>query len=188
MMQKMVFLIYLQYLCIWTACSNIVLVFLPTFLNTRFGKPLEYDLLPNKCVNTYAKLLDILKLEMNNFERAACKAISVIFARAIICGCKFHPGLAWYWKIKELCLSVLYGEAEEEIRKWLLYAVCVIWIWILPDNLKIEAFCDYLVNNYINEDSWYPSPTRVEEQSYIHKTRMLVQVFTQNWTPIFTIT
>lgn len=117
-----------------------------------------------------------------DFEQVIHRAISI--PEAEIRGCNFHLGQAWYRKLQQLGLSVLYQKAEEKIGKWLVYIFglsflnpseasdCFVddLITIKPQKAKIDSICDYLVKTYVAEISLYPPVVWSEASSAL--TRM----------------
>lgn len=160
--------------------------------------PLLYVLLPNKTCDTYVTLLKKLK-EMGvspsmfvvDFERAAHKAIKIVYPLSQIRGCKFHLGQAWFRKIQQIGLSVQYKDASDEIGKWLVYmfGLCFLspeevsdcfvedFVAIKPDNKKLDEFCDYLVDTYISEESVFPPEMWARASSDLFQTTNACESF-----------
>jgi len=92
-----------------------------------------------------------------------------IFPNAQIKCCRFHLGQAWYRQIAKLGLKIEYDRNESEISHWLKYLFGLAFLFsteisdafyevysIAPDNQNISAFSDYILANFIENDSRYP--------------------------------
>jgi hypothetical protein len=87
-------------------------------------------------------------------------------------GFLFHLTQAWYRKIQELSLSTEYKNKSSSVGKWLRHLFglpflppvevgdmfCLQFMSNKPDHENVTQFCDYLVDNYIAENSKLPPP------------------------------
>jgi hypothetical protein len=87
-------------------------------------------------------------------------------------GFLFHLTQAWYRKIQELSLSTEYKNKSSSVGKWLRHLFglpflppvevgdmfCLQFMSNKPDHGNVTQFCDYLVDNYIAENSKLPPP------------------------------
>ncbi|KAL4090309.1 hypothetical protein QTP88_025171 [Uroleucon formosanum] len=138
-----------------------------------------YCLLPSKTTDIYEKMWHLIKtlckkeLKPQNilldFELSAHNGVWRIFPNAQIKCCRFHLGQAWYRQITKLGLKIEYDQNESEISNWLKYFFGLAFLpcteiseafyelfSIAPDNQKISAFSDYILANFIENDSRYP--------------------------------
>lgn len=86
-----------------------------------------------------------------------------------IVGCRFHLKQSWWRKIQELGLSTDYKD-NTDIGKWLHYTFGLLFLEphevgesyvddlapIQPEDSKVRKLADYLIDNYIDEDSKFP--------------------------------
>lgn len=177
--------------------------------------PLIFCLLPNKLQHTYKVIFEFLKnilsLEMSNyypqtitvdFEYAIHSAIAQVFPLAQIRGCRFHLCQAWYRKIQQLGLSSEYkkqNEESSEITKYLTYifglpflrpedvgdCFAIDFASILPKNDLVIKFSDYLVDNYIDENSKFPPHIWAEHSSSVEHTTNACESFHNQYNSSF---
>lgn len=144
--------------------------------------PLVFCLLKDKTSETYKQCLKFvskkceeLSLQFRpaevviDFEMSIHKAVNSMWHNIKIIGCRFHISQAWWRKIQELGLTKHYKE-KTDIGKWIGYCFGLLFLEpddvgdcfvfdllpIAPENDKIQAFMDYLVETYIEEDSTFP--------------------------------
>ena len=82
---------------------------------------------------------------------------------------RFHLGQSWWWKIQSLGLSKEYGKKDSEVSQFL-KKIFELSLWPsaevsdcfaleslsnLPNDKRVELFCDYLLENYIDADSTF---------------------------------
>jgi len=136
-----------------------------------------FCLLPNKEKKTYIALLKTIKIAgvipkkiILDFEIAVYQAIFEIFQETEVFGCRFHLGQAWYRKIQNLGYAPQFNSANGDVGKWLVYifglpflnpeevAECFTDYFMAdkPENTAITEFCDYLIDNYISNQSIFP--------------------------------
>ena len=84
--------------------------------------------------------------------------------------CRFHLGQSWWRKIQSLGLSKQYGKNDSEVSQFLkkIFGLSLLppaevgdcfaldFISHLPNDKRVEQFCDYLLENYIDADSTFP--------------------------------
>lgn len=159
--------------------------------------PLVFCLLPNKLTETYSNLFKILKSkceEINlalqprtvtvDFEKGIHNALAEVFPESKILGCRFHLGQAWWRKIQKLGLSVIYKNPDSLIGKWLKYPFGLTYLdpsdvgdcfaldftEDMPENEGLRQFYDYLVENYIDEESIFPPSMWAENSTNFART------------------
>ncbi|XP_054276641.1 uncharacterized protein LOC128995650 [Macrosteles quadrilineatus] len=144
--------------------------------------PLIFCLLPDKKELTYKALFKLLcekfqeqgflftpKQITVDFEVAIHTAIKLTWPTAVLIGCRFHLTQAWWRKIQQLGLSKEYrSEPQTESGKWLHWVFGLSMLdateveaGFVEDLMSIqprlvEAFSDYLVENYIDSESTFP--------------------------------
>lgn len=147
--------------------------------------PVAFCLLPNKLRLTYERLFVILKEKCCNanlifvpkiivadYELAIHKAISAQWPTTKIIGCRFHLGQAWYRKIQSLGLAKEYQDEKSATGKWMRYLFGLSFLKpeevgecfaldlaeFQPDHMHkaVVNLADYLVKNYIEENSLFP--------------------------------
>jgi hypothetical protein len=97
----------------------------------------------------------------------------------IIKGCRFHLGQAWWRKLQNLGLSIHYCDNVSEIRQILknIFGLPILnehdieisftedFMSFKPDDEKLNQFLDYLIENYIDQQSDFPPHTWAEMSS-----------------------
>jgi hypothetical protein len=104
--------------------------------------------------------------------------ILCIFPYAQIKRCQFHLAQAWYRQIGKLGLKIDYDKNESEISNWLKYLFGLAFLpfteifdafyelfSIAHDNDKVSAFSDFILINFIENDSRYPPHLWAEPSS-----------------------
>ncbi|XP_041377271.1 uncharacterized protein LOC121389688 [Gigantopelta aegis] len=144
--------------------------------------PLVFALLPDKQRITYIRLFSLLKNEVQqllnqplapskvqtDFEMAAIQAVETEFPQAEVKGCFFHFTQAIWRKTQELGLAVLYKE-DPAVQTWIrraaglpLLSIAQVqdaWLEAMndgPDVPQAEAFNDYVVLTWVDDDSRFP--------------------------------
>ncbi|KAE9524590.1 hypothetical protein AGLY_014640 [Aphis glycines] len=146
--------------------------------------PLIFILLPDKKYETYVYtfksivnkckelgLVFIPKFVTIDFEKAIHLAVNEVWPSSKIVGCRFHLTQAWYRNVQKYGLATEY-QNNTSIGNWIQYTFGLIFFEpsevsdcftqdlmaeCLTDE-KLVKYCDYLVENYISEDSVF-SPT-----------------------------
>jgi hypothetical protein len=107
-----------------------------------------------------------------DFETAIHNAVTTVWPGCEVKSCRFHLGQSWWQKMQSLGLSKQYGKKDSELRQFLkkifgltvlpLAEVCDCFALELLSSLsnykRLEQFCDYLLQNYIDADSTFPPP------------------------------
>jgi hypothetical protein len=107
-----------------------------------------------------------------DFETAIHNAVKTMWPSCEIKACRFHLGQSWWQKIQSFGLSKQYGKKHSEVSQFLkkLFGLSLLppaevsdcfafdFISNLPDDKRVEQFCEYLSENYIDADSTFPPP------------------------------
>lgn len=166
--------------------------------------PLVFCLLRDKKEDTYKKLfrklIDTCKDKNWNllpeqividFEIGIHNATRLIWSEARLIGCRFHLSQAWWRKIQNLGLSSEYKNKESDIGKWLRYCFGIMFLdpdlvsdfFVFelmeekPNDERLCAFADYLVENYISEEARFPPNIWAEASASIHRTTNACESF-----------
>lgn len=145
--------------------------------------PLIWALLPSKTVEVYRRLFEKLvqicdnrnlvfqpKTFVADFEIAIRSAAKLVWSNITMVGCRFHLGQAWYRKIQECGLSIVYKKQDTEISKWLRLnfglsflkpedvAECFVLDVLpnMPADKRVFKFVEYLLHWYIYDSSQFP--------------------------------
>lgn len=146
--------------------------------------PLVFLLLPNKDTKIYERAFNSLievctsklsihfqpKICIVDFEQSIHKAVLTVWPNIILRGCRFHLSQSWWRKIQNLGLSIEYKNHSSDIGKWLKWifglpllepenvGTCFVvdFMGIKPMDERIDKFCDYLVDTYIDENATFP--------------------------------
>ena len=149
------------------------------FIGDRYI-PLAFCLLPNKQEASYSKLFSLLKNHCSadlgldftpqtvviDFEKAIHNAVASVWSGAVIIGCCFHLGQAWWRKIQQLGLTSEYKDKKSEIGVWLKSIMGLTYLCpeevsncfvecLMSDELndpRVFEYADYLLEYYIAED------------------------------------
>lgn len=147
--------------------------------------PLVFALLPDKREETYKKLFEVLRNKIRerylielkplhvfvDFEKAIHSAVKYVWSATKIHGCRFHLHQAWFRKVQNLGLVNEFRNRDSSIGKWLKY--CFGLTYLNPQEVgeffalelweekprfcdATDKFADYLVENYIDENSMFP--------------------------------
>jgi len=158
--------------------------------------PLVFTLLKDKKQESYVDIFRIIdnycltyNSEFNlesiyvDFEIAIHNAINDVWPMTKVRGCRFHLGQSWYRTIKKFGLSSEYVQ-NTEIGQYLKYIFGLPFLdpqsvgdcfsnelaEIQPINEKLTKFNDYLVENYIDNDSTFPPEIWAEKSNSIYRT------------------
>lgn len=166
--------------------------------------PLAFCLLRDKRKTTYVNCLrsivgECAKLQLNlvpkfvviDFEEAIHSAVSEVWENAQIQGCRFHLTQAWWRKIQNIGLSSEYRSGNSEIGKWLTHVFGLPFLnpeevgdcfaFDLaneqPADNRITEFADYIIENYISEDSRFPPHLWAEASETLQRTTNACEAF-----------
>jgi len=144
--------------------------------------PFIFCLLPDKKYETYLYMLNAIidkckEINLNfspthitiDFELAIYSAVDEIWPLSKRVGCRFHLTQAWYRNIQQYGLATEY-KTNSDIGKWIKYTFGLLYLdpkevsdcfvedlmLECPTDDRVTKYCDYLVNNYISEDSTFP--------------------------------
>jgi len=106
------------------------------------------------------------------FETVIHNAVRIVWPGCEVKACRFHLGQCWRCKIQTLGLSKQYGKKYSEASQFLkkIFALSFLppaevndslalkFISNLPNDKRLEQFCDYLLENYFDADSSFPPP------------------------------
>jgi len=107
-----------------------------------------------------------------DFETAIHNAVTTVWPDLEVKACHFHLGQSWWRKIHSLGLSRQYGKKDSEVNQFLkkIFGLSLLpsaevcdffaleFLSSLPNDKRVEQFCDYLLENYIDADSNFPPP------------------------------
>lgn len=145
--------------------------------------PIIFCLLLNKSYETYVytfnkinNLLNELSIQFSpkwvtiDFEMAIHKAVEDVWPNTEIVGCRFHLTQAWWRNVQKFGLSVDYNDMSSEIGQWIRHTFGLLFLdpyevsecfvndfmSDCPDDERLKKYCDYLTDNFINEESLFP--------------------------------
>lgn len=147
--------------------------------------PVAYALLENKTKGTYIQLFEALqnwgwspKYIKLDFEMAAVEAVRLIFPESFVSGCNYHYNQCLWRQIQNLGLTTDYRDIEEVrtiCRMCSALALIPIeklddaWLLIMslsPTHHKLEAFLDYFVDQWMENDNLPPAAWNVYGQRH----------------------
>lgn len=174
--------------------------------------PLMVCLLPNKKSETYERLFLLVqdkcsKININfdfkeivcDFEMAIHKAVRKVWPSTQIIGCRFHLAQAWFRKIKTIGLVVEYNDASSDIGRWLHLTFgltyldpnevgdCVAFELFenRPNDMRLEKYADYLIENYVDEESLFPPTIWAKNSSDLTRTTNACEAFHRTFNDSF---
>ena len=104
-----------------------------------------------------------------DFETAVHNAVTTVWPGLEVKACRFHLGQSWWRKIQSVGLSKQNGEKDYEVNQFL-KKISGLSLWPpvkvcdcfaleilsnLPNDKRVEQFCDYLLENYIEAHSTF---------------------------------
>jgi hypothetical protein len=106
------------------------------------------------------------------FETAIHNAVTTVWPGLEVKACRLYLGQSWWRKMQSVGLSKQYGKKDSEVSRFLikifrlslllLAEVCDCFalecLPNLPNDKRVEQFCDCLLENYIDADSNFPLP------------------------------
>jgi hypothetical protein len=107
-----------------------------------------------------------------DFETAIHNAVTTVWPGCEVKACRFHLGQSWWRKMQSLGLGKQYGKKDSELSQLLkkIFGLLLLppaevcdcfaleFLSNLPNDRRVEQFCDYLLENYIDADSTFPLP------------------------------
>lgn len=110
---------------------------------------------------------------------------------ATVSGCRFHLTQCWWRKIQKLGLSYEYKNTNSEVGKWLRYCFRLVFLSpnrisdffvfdlleIKPNDDRLTAFTDYLVEHFISEEATFPPHIWADASSDLNKTTNACESF-----------
>jgi len=107
-----------------------------------------------------------------DFENAIHNAVTTVWTGCEVKACRFHLGQIWWRKIQSFQLSRQYGKKDSEVNQFLkkIFGLLLLppaevsdclaldFIANLLNDMRVEEFCDYLLENYIDPDSAFLPP------------------------------
>jgi len=106
-----------------------------------------------------------------DFEESIHIALREVWNNVSIFGCRFHLTQSWYRKIQNLGLCNVHTNNKTPEGQWLNNIFGLIFlnlnevgscfvedfISIIPADIKFQIFADYLTENYIDNNSLFPT-------------------------------
>jgi len=107
-----------------------------------------------------------------DFETAIHNAVTTVWPGCEVKACRFHLGQSWWRKIQSLRLNKQYGKKDSEVSHFSkkIFGLSLLppaevcdcfaleFLSILPNDKRVEQFCDYLLENFIDADSNFLPP------------------------------
>jgi hypothetical protein len=107
-----------------------------------------------------------------DFETAIHTAVKTVCAGCEVKACRLHLVQSWRLKTQSLGLSKQYGRNNSGVSQFLkkIFGLSLLpraevsdsfaldFISNLPNDKRVEQFCDYLLENYVATDSTFPPP------------------------------
>jgi hypothetical protein len=111
-----------------------------------------------------------------DIETVIFNAVTTVWPGCEVKACRFHLGQSWWRKAQSLGLRKHYGKKDSEVSQFLKKILrlsllppaevsdCIALNFIAshPNDKRVEEFCDYLLENYIDADSSFPPPVWTE--------------------------
>jgi hypothetical protein len=134
-----------------------------------------------------------------DFETTTHNAVKTVWTGREVKECLIHLGQYWRQKIQSLGLSIQYEKKDSEISQFLkkLFglsfsppaeisdSLALEFISNLPNDKRVEQFCNYLLENYIDVDSTFPMPVWSEYRSSSLRTINVCESFHVHFSAIF---
>ncbi|XP_029346595.1 uncharacterized protein LOC115034296 [Acyrthosiphon pisum] len=165
--------------------------------------PLVFCLLKDKKQETYINCFKSICekcLELNvvlspteivvDYELAIHNACKQIWPNVSLVGCRFHLSQSWWRAIQNFGLSVEY-KSESEISKWLCLCFGLLFLSpenvpgvfvftleaIMPSDQRVIKFSDYLVDNYISDDTTFLPHLWANQSANLNQTTNACESF-----------
>ncbi|KAE9521590.1 hypothetical protein AGLY_018020 [Aphis glycines] len=155
--------------------------------------------LQNQCL----KSVEVFEPKMCfvDFEKSIHNALLEVWPQIEIKGCIFHLCQSWWRKIQKIGLATEYSK-NDEIGKYLTYIFGFPFLHpeevgdvfaidlgeLKPENDKLTEFSDYLVDNYIDEDSSFPPKIWAEMTSSAQRSTNACESFHSKYNSNFSST
>lgn len=174
--------------------------------------PLVFCLLPAKSGDCYRKMFSLLvascekfNLRMNfttfhvDFEERMLTVVKEFFPDVIIKACRFHLGQSWWRKIQNLGLSKEFKKSGSDISKWLHHFFGLAFlspeevadcfaedlIHDMPKDKKVEAFADYVLSTYVDDNALFPPTVWAETPTTARRTNNGPEAFHRHYNDQF---
>ena len=144
-------------------------------LKNGWYSPLVLCLLPNKRQSSYVRAFSIIREYVSasivyaDFERAIHLAAQQVWPQIDVRGCRFHLGQNWWRAIQKFHLAEIYKDKNHEDIALLKYVFGLPFLSkedvedgftalmeLKPATKEMDDFFDYLLENYIVENSLFP--------------------------------
>jgi hypothetical protein len=134
-----------------------------------------------------------------DFEAAIHNAVTRVWPSCEFKACRFYLGQSWWRKIQSLGLSKQYGEKDSEVSQILkkIFGLSLLppaevsdffafdFISHLPNDRRVEQFCDCLLEHYIHADSTFPPPVWSERSASSYRTTKAYESFHAHFNALF---
>ena len=105
--------------------------------------------------------------------------------------CRLHLGQSWWRKIQSMGLSKQDGKKDSEVSQFFkkIFRLSLVppaevcdcfaleFLSYLPNDKRMEQFCDYLLEHYIDADSTFPPPVWTESIASSFRTINACELF-----------
>jgi len=136
---------------------------------------------PTSCEDVFGHTIsEAAKLGVNvfpevvfaDFETAIHNAVTTVWPGCEVKACRFYLGRSWWRKVQSLGLSKQYGKKDSEVIQFLkkIFGLSLLppaevcdcfaleFLTNLPNDMRVEQLCDYVLENYVDADSIFPLP------------------------------
>ena len=136
--------------------------------------PMSYENVLRHTVSEAAKLgVNVFPtIVFADFKTAIHNAVTTVWPGLEVKACRFHLGQSWWRKIQALGLSKQYRKKDSEVSQFLkkIFGLSLLsppegcdcftldFLSNLPNDKRVEQFCDHLLENYIDLGSTFPPP------------------------------
>ena len=173
---------------------------------------LAFFLLANKHPTSYEDVFrhtvsEAAKLGVNvcpatvyaDFETAIHYAVTTVWPGLEVKVRRFHLGQSWWRKIQSLGLSKQYRKENSEVSQFLkkIFRLSLLppaevcdcfaleFLSNLPNDKRVEQFCDYLLENCIDADYNFPLPVWSESTASSVRTINACELFHAHFNALF---
>ena len=134
-----------------------------------------------------------------DFETAIHVAVTTVWLGLEVKACSFRLGQGWWRKMQSLGLNKRYGKKDCEVSQFLKKIlglsllppaeVCdcfaLEFLSNLPNDKRVDQFCDYLLENIIDADSSFSPPLWSECTASSLRTINACEVFRAHFNALF---